>query len=356
MEHTIPAEARQLRQLLQNKLIPLAQTGAPLVLFDTPPRCSIPCDIRTEITAPLSKPLRRKSYPMYALWRKENVNSIAVPALGCIYDGECEYDVRDTAPPRNRRWIVPLKGGTFFNAKPNTAFTAKKLAWEGPQSEASYARGLIFHLRHDGVNCHFFTQDKGKIWYPPNLFLHEPSAYALGERIMQEWRRPGETSYAIIYYYHLLIFHLLRRCVDEKRYILHPQPTFHTLPDTLTTPPDAATYDFLATSRILQAQDYIDENLSNSSLNGQQIALHVGLSQRHLNRLFKEHADMTVSQCIQNRRLEKARLLLDSPGILIRDVARFCGFSQPSHFSAWFTRHQEQSPQEYRKRRERDMS
>ena len=356
MEHAIPPEARQLRQLLQNKLIPLVQTGAPLVLFDAPPRSSVPCAIRAETTSPLSKPQRRKSYPVYALWRKENVNSIAVPALGCIYEGACEYDIRDIAAPRNRRWIVPMKGGTIFNVKPNTPFTANKLAWESDSPETAYARGLILHLRHDGVNCHFFTQDKGKIWHPPNLFLHEPAVYALGERIMQEWRRPGETSYAIITYYHLLIFHLLRRCVEEKRYILHSQPILHTLPDALAAPPGAQAFDFVAKSRILQAQDYIDENLSNITLNSQQIALHVGLSQRHLNRLFKEHTGMTISQCIQNHRLEKARLLLDSPGILIRDVARYCGFNQPSHFSAWFTRQLNQSPQEYRQRQNRDMS
>jgi AraC-like DNA-binding protein len=356
MEHPIPPEARQLKLLLQNRLIPLAQSGAPLVLFDAPPRCSIPCDIRSESTPPLSKPLRRKSYPVYALWRKENVNSIAVPALGCIYEGACEYDIRDTAAPRNRRWIVPLQGGTIFNVKPNTPFTANKLAWEGDAPEKTYARGLILHLRHDGVNCHFFTQDKGKIWHPPNLFLHEPSAYTLGERIMQEWRRPGETSYAIITYYHLLIFHLLRRCVEEKRYIAYSQPILHAVPDALETTHDTDNFDLVAKSRILQAQDYIDENLSNPALNSQQIALHVGLSQRHLNRLFKEHAEMTLAQCIQSRRLEKARLLLDSPGILIRDVARYCGFNQPSHFSAWFTRQQQQTPQEYRKRHSSDMS
>jgi AraC family transcriptional regulator len=99
---------------------------------------------------------------------------------------------------------------------------------------------------------------------------------------------------------------------------------------------------------VRSAQEYISEHLADPGLSSQQIALHTGLSPRHLNRLFKQEMNMPLFQYVQQKRLEKARTLLENPAISIQQTAQYCGFRQPSHFSAWFTRHMKRSPRAYR--------
>lgn len=350
MASSIPAEARRLKQLLQNSLIPLAQSGAPSILFDAPPRSSQPVAIREELVAPLPPPSRRKSYPTYSFWPEQRLNSISVPVLGCVYEGEADYEVRPAAPQQKRRWIVPVRAGTLFTVAPDTPFTADKLAWERPAPEAAYARGVAMHLRRDGIHCHSYTMDRGRVWRHPSLFLHEGATYMLGERLLQEWRRPGQTSYAIIHYYFLLILHLMQRNLHEGRYIVRARRDLETSSFPGTQSEAAATSDAMFQNRVHLAQEYIAENLEDPRLTGKRIALYTGLSQRHLNRLFQAEAGVLLSHYVRDQRLEKARLLLKTPGISIRQVAYFCGFRQPSHFSAWFSRHHRCSPTAYRRK------
>ena len=349
MTSLLSAAARQLEQLLTHKLIPFAQDGAPVILFDAPPRSRGMLNVREEKTRKLLRPSRKRSYPGYVYWPHEQVNSIDVPVLGCVFEGEADYDVRNVEAKSGKRWLIPVRAGTFFIVNPGIPFTAGKLPWERPTPEFAHARCMVMQLRHDGVVFRPYTMDKGQLWKHPSLFLHEPQVYLLGERLLQELHRPESTFDVICHHYILLILYLMQRCLAENRYAQgyanmesgYAQGTENedAMPVELETVfPDPVSL----------AQQYINEHLDDAGLSIAQIAAHAGLSIRHLNRLFKAQQRTSLFQYLQQQRLSKARLLLKNPAIAIKDVAKYCGFRQRSHFSAWFSKHSQTSPSQYR--------
>ncbi|MBI1386119.1 MAG: helix-turn-helix domain-containing protein [Rhizobiales bacterium] len=74
----------------------------------------------------------------------------------------------------------------------------------------------------------------------------------------------------------------------------------------------------------------------------------LGVSQRKLERLFKSHTGCTVVQFANLLRLQKARVLLISTSMSIRDVSAACGFNSLSYFSMCFRRTFGRKRSEYR--------
>jgi AraC-like DNA-binding protein len=97
--------------------------------------------------------------------------------------------------------------------------------------------------------------------------------------------------------------------------------------------------DDLFSAHRAAAQTYIDHNLFTAALSAPQVATAVGISPRHLSRVFAD-AGLSVPQYILARRLEAARSLLQQPeasSMTIGQVARRCGFTSPAHFSSAFS-------------------
>jgi AraC-like DNA-binding protein len=87
------------------------------------------------------------------------------------------------------------------------------------------------------------------------------------------------------------------------------------------------------------AQAYIDRHLRQPALSATQVAAGVGISTRHLSRVFAE-AGTSVPKYILNRRLEAARAMLQTAAAsptTIGEVAHHCGFTSAAHFSSAFT-------------------
>lgn len=87
------------------------------------------------------------------------------------------------------------------------------------------------------------------------------------------------------------------------------------------------------------AMAYVDQHLREPGLSATQIAAGVGLSNRHLSRVFAE-AGTSVPRHVLQRRLEVARDLLVTPAaasMTIAEVAHHCGFTSAAHFSSAFT-------------------
>jgi AraC-like DNA-binding protein len=95
----------------------------------------------------------------------------------------------------------------------------------------------------------------------------------------------------------------------------------------------------LSSAHRAAAQAYIDHNLFSPALSAPQVAAAVGLSTRHLSRVFAE-AGTSVPKYVLARRLEAARSLLEKPAansMTIADVAHHCGFASAAHFSSAFS-------------------
>jgi len=86
---------------------------------------------------------------------------------------------------------------------------------------------------------------------------------------------------------------------------------------------------------LLMAKDYVSQNLAESSLSPQSIADAVGISLRHLNRLFALDGE-SPADFIWEQRTVRAHADLINPAmkrLSIGEIAFACGFSSQAHFS-----------------------
>jgi AraC-like DNA-binding protein len=83
----------------------------------------------------------------------------------------------------------------------------------------------------------------------------------------------------------------------------------------------------------------------NLSMSG--VASELGVSASHMSRTFKRETGQTFEQYVIAKRMEMARRLLLDPLHNISEVARLCGFSDPSYFARVFRKFTGCSPSEY---------
>ena len=74
----------------------------------------------------------------------------------------------------------------------------------------------------------------------------------------------------------------------------------------------------------------------------------LGVSQRHLERLFRRDTGCTIVQFSKLLRLQYARVLLTSTDLSIREVSASCGFESMSYFSLCFLKTFGKKPSRYR--------
>lgn len=100
----------------------------------------------------------------------------------------------------------------------------------------------------------------------------------------------------------------------------------------------------------IKAERFIFEHLNQQSLNAQMIANHLGISLRHLHRLF-EHQQQSVHKFIQMHRIEKIQYELKdgkNKSLSITEIALKWGFGDSAHFSKLFRKMIGLSPKQYR--------
>jgi len=70
-----------------------------------------------------------------------------------------------------------------------------------------------------------------------------------------------------------------------------------------------------------------------------------------MNSLALEASGQTLHRYWESRRVDWACRMLSTPSVRIKEVALELGFSEFSYFSAWFKKHQGQSPRNWREDR-----
>lgn len=109
---------------------------------------------------------------------------------------------------------------------------------------------------------------------------------------------------------------------------------------------DTQSSTYLATAR-----SFIDSRLSDDTLCAADIAAAVGLSPRHLSRVFSR-AGTTVPQYVLRRRLDAARNMLEQRAfgsMTIGEISARCGFRSHAYFSSAFTARFGQRPSDARR-------
>ncbi|MBO3443385.1 helix-turn-helix domain-containing protein [Clostridium sp. CCUG 7971] len=95
--------------------------------------------------------------------------------------------------------------------------------------------------------------------------------------------------------------------------------------------------------------EYINHNLS-KKLSLELLAKLVNMNESYLSRIFKDELDMTISDYIKLKRLEKAKELLKQSDMRVKDVAINVGIQDQLYFSRLFTKFFNITPSEYREK------
>jgi AraC-like DNA-binding protein len=98
------------------------------------------------------------------------------------------------------------------------------------------------------------------------------------------------------------------------------------------------------------AIEYIEEHL-HRELSRDQVAKALGVHPNYLSTLCSRHGGESFHRTVEEMRLARARILLDTDRDLrIADVARRVGFNDPGYFNRVFRNRQGESPGRWRKR------
>jgi transcriptional regulator GlxA family with amidase domain len=99
---------------------------------------------------------------------------------------------------------------------------------------------------------------------------------------------------------------------------------------------------------ILQAQLWMQNNLSNHEVSMQMLATVIGMSQRNFNRRFRDATNLSPLKYLQIQRLNQARELLQNTNLSISEIAYRVGYIDVSHFTKLFRQFSSTTPKEYR--------
>lgn len=100
---------------------------------------------------------------------------------------------------------------------------------------------------------------------------------------------------------------------------------------------------------LAEAAAYIDEHLQDEELSVVSVAAHVYLNPVYFGRVFKNTFQMTFKQYLLQKRMEKAKELLEMGRGSIGDICEAVGIHNPSYFSHLFKQYTGKLPSEYKK-------
>lgn len=92
-----------------------------------------------------------------------------------------------------------------------------------------------------------------------------------------------------------------------------------------------------ANQAFVSAIDVI-QRMGNEALDPGRIALEVGVSHRHLQRLFQRYLKRTPTECLRAHRLQHAKELLARTPMSILEVALATGFTNPTQFAVRYSK------------------
>ena len=116
----------------------------------------------------------------------------------------------------------------------------------------------------------------------------------------------------------------------------------------------AGMYETLHSSKRVKTVVYVNRALNyinthyHENIQAHDIAQHAGVNKNYLQRRFKESTGKTMSEYLSEKRMEKAKQLLEKTDIPIIDLCLYVGINSRQYFTAVFTKRMGMSPQKYR--------
>lgn len=122
----------------------------------------------------------------------------------------------------------------------------------------------------------------------------------------------------------------------------------NTLEEKVASSPDSKkTLDFDDTELVRLARQFISEHY-HEDISAADVANHVGLSTNYFSTLFKQESKESFVSALKNKRLEKAKELLENKDIKISIIPYQIGFKSYSYFTKIFQDTFGKTPTDYR--------
>lgn len=336
---------RQLLDTLRDKLIPWADGGVPFVLLGAPPKIIGSNAVREEAAEALPT-LKGAGLKVHVqVWKEQNLNSMTMPYLGCVVEGEADIVTATTEAMcrslqiSGKRWIVNALAKSFLLTPPKIPVSGgERPHWEMPNPEKAYSKILWMQFHATGISWHFCTTDQGKHWSHPLYFISGTEFLPLSQKLIHEMTLQSQQYLPLVYHYLSILFHYMVRELQAKPALKNQEM-------------NAADF-FMRVGRnddvTHRAIAFIDENLNRHSLSVEQVAAHLQLSSRHLARIFKRDTERSLLTFITEQRMKLACQHLTQSQYSIRKIAGNVGYTTSSSFIKAFLRHFGVSPTAYR--------
>ena len=104
-------------------------------------------------------------------------------------------------------------------------------------------------------------------------------------------------------------------------------------------------YSLLVQKVITRVDTDITENLTLSTL-----AKHLNVNASYLSTLFRKETGQTLTEYVNNKRIQHALFLLDTTNMQIQTIAQHCGIPDINYFTKIFKKHVGITPSDYKKR------
>ncbi|MFC0272322.1 response regulator [Metabacillus herbersteinensis] len=98
---------------------------------------------------------------------------------------------------------------------------------------------------------------------------------------------------------------------------------------------------------ITKAKTYIHEHYI-QSLSLEEVAAHIGLTPTYFTKIFKEQTKLTFIDYVTTYRIERAKELLNTTNLSLKEIAFDVGYKDPNYFSRVFKKIAKCSPKKYR--------
>lgn len=216
-------------------------------------------------------------------------------------------------------------------------------------------RSAIYHPGSVGmtpsgetVKLRWQALDPGQCFEMAHLYLPR----ALIEGSQEEYRRLGQSAHDrplnALVFNDPTICQLIRALISAMRASapdlyadqIARALTFHILAQHspwLLSGDDNRDAGIITDKRLARVVEFVSCNLD-QPLTTDKLAREAGVSVHHFSRLFRQQTGRTPAAFLEDLRFDLARRLLRTSDLPIADIARRCGYSQPSAFTAAFQR------------------
>lgn len=110
------------------------------------------------------------------------------------------------------------------------------------------------------------------------------------------------------------------------------------------------------TNRLDEVKRYIEEHYADPSLNPEKLGDVFGVSANYLGRLFRRDARMSIAECINEERLKRVLLELETSDRSVKEILEQSGFLSSNYFYTYFRKKYGMTPQRYREKHRQESA